>query len=159
MAAAQQQWPVLGPEERKLLLAALNSNKASGKTTASSPPSKVPDTTASVNPAALDASLPHTSNGLDFDDPTFPTFAVTDNSFDVGFDPDDSLNDLSDFSPPEADGDNDFGEKRKSPGDDEDHGDLKRRDSDEKQVKKPGRKPLTSEPTTVSTLQLALPPP
>ncbi|KAL1591685.1 DNA-binding transcription factor yap1 [Paraconiothyrium brasiliense] len=40
-------------------------------------------------------------------------------------------------------------EKRKSPGDDADEdGGGKRREGDDKQAKKPGRKPLTSEPTT-----------
>lgn len=45
-------------------------------------------------------------------------------------------------------------EKRKSPGDDDDgddEGGGKRRESDDKQAKKPGRKPLTSEPTTVGS--------
>jgi hypothetical protein len=42
-------------------------------------------------------------------------------------------------------------EKRKSPDDDddEDEGGGKRREGEDKQAKKPGRKPLTSEPTTV----------
>ena len=42
-------------------------------------------------------------------------------------------------------------EKRKSPDDDGDdeEGGGKRREGDDKQAKKPGRKPLTSEPTTV----------
>lgn len=42
-------------------------------------------------------------------------------------------------------------EKRKSPGDNEDdaEGGGKRREGEDKQAKKPGRKPLTSEPTTV----------
>lgn len=44
------------------------------------------------------------------------------------------------------------GDKRKSPeddGDDEEDGGGKRREGEDKQAKKPGRKPLTSEPTTV----------
>lgn len=43
-------------------------------------------------------------------------------------------------------------EKRKSPdedGDEDEEGGGKRREGDDKQAKKPGRKPLTSEPTTV----------
>jgi AP-1-like transcription factor len=45
-------------------------------------------------------------------------------------------------------------EKRKSPGDDGDDpdGGGKRREGEDKQAKKPGRKPLTSEPTTVRFL-------
>jgi AP-1-like factor len=43
-------------------------------------------------------------------------------------------------------------EKRKSPDDeDEDEGGGKRREGEDKQAKKPGRKPLTSEPTTVGS--------
>ncbi|KAJ6202235.1 transcription factor PAP1-domain-containing protein [Bipolaris maydis] len=45
----------------------------------------------------------------------------------------------------------DSSEKRKSPGDEEaedDEGGGKRREGEDKQAKKPGRKPLTSEPTT-----------
>lgn len=43
-------------------------------------------------------------------------------------------------------------EKRKASLDDEDEeeGSSKRREGDEKSAKKPGRKPLTAEPTTVS---------
>ena len=54
---------------------------------------------------------------------------------------------------PENDGE-DGAEKRKSPEDDveEPEGGGKRRDTDDKQAKKPGRKPLTSEPTTVGCL-------
>lgn len=46
----------------------------------------------------------------------------------------------------------DSSEKRKSPDEDDDEeeeGGGKRREGDDKQAKKPGRKPLTSEPTTV----------
>jgi AP-1-like factor len=44
--------------------------------------------------------------------------------------------------------------KRKSPDDDadEDEGGGKRREGEDKQAKKPGRKPLTSEPTTVGLI-------
>ena len=42
-------------------------------------------------------------------------------------------------------------EKRKnSEDDDEEPGDAKRKEGEDKKGKKPGRKPLTSEPTTVS---------
>lgn len=49
----------------------------------------------------------------------------------------------------------DANEKRKSPDDDDDDGEEgggKRREGDDKQAKKPGRKPLTSEPTTVGSI-------
>lgn len=47
--------------------------------------------------------------------------------------------------------DGEVSEKRKSPGDDAEDpdGGGKRREGEDKQAKKPGRKPLTSEPTTV----------
>lgn len=46
----------------------------------------------------------------------------------------------------------DLHEKRKSfDGNDDDEGGGKRREGEDKSGKKPGRKPLTSEPTTVST--------
>jgi AP-1-like factor len=49
--------------------------------------------------------------------------------------------------------DGDKPDKRKSPEEDspEDEVDAKRREGEPKEAKKPGRKPLTSEPTTVST--------
>ncbi|KAF2130667.1 PAP1-domain-containing protein [Dothidotthia symphoricarpi CBS 119687] len=52
----------------------------------------------------------------------------------------------------------DSNEKRKSPDDDDDDDDEgggKRREGDDKQAKKPGRKPLTSEPTTNRAAQRA----
>ena len=53
-------------------------------------------------------------------------------------------------------------EKRKNPDDEDDEGEDegggKRREGDDKQAKKPGRKPLTSEPTTVSIAQRACTP-
>jgi AP-1-like factor len=50
-----------------------------------------------------------------------------------------------------SDGDNETHDKRSYPDDDEneDEGGGKRREGDEKSSKKPGRKPLTSEPTSV----------
>ena len=54
---------------------------------------------------------------------------------------------------PAAEHDGDIHDKRKNPGDDDDAADVdgsaKRRESGGKLLKKPGRKPLTSEPTTV----------
>lgn len=52
-----------------------------------------------------------------------------------------------------SDGDAEGNDKRSHPDDEEDNeeGGGKRREGDEKVSKKPGRKPLTSEPTSVST--------
>jgi AP-1-like factor len=73
-----------------------------------------------------------------------------DNSFD--FDGADR-GDLMIGSLPGDTPDGESNEKRKSPDDDGDDGDEegggKRREGEDKQAKKPGRKPLTSEPTTV----------
>jgi len=55
-------------------------------------------------------------------------------------------------SPYGDEGDHDLHDKRKSPDDDkeEQENGAKRREGEEKVAKKPGRKPLTSEPTNVS---------
>lgn len=51
--------------------------------------------------------------------------------------------------------DGESAEKRKNPGDDdEEEASGKRREGDDKQAKKPGRKPLTSEPTTVCSVRI-----
>lgn len=80
---------------------------------------------------------------LDFDN-SFDFDNADNNDLMIGALPGDS---------PENDGE-DGAEKRKSPEDDveEPEGGGKRRDTDDKQAKKPGRKPLTSEPTTVGCL-------
>ena len=54
-----------------------------------------------------------------------------------------------------SDGDADTHDKRSHPDDEEEEeeGGGKRREGDEKTGKKPGRKPLTSEPTSVSPLE------
>lgn len=80
----------------------------------------------------------------------FVDYLDGDNSFD--FDGADSGS-LMIGSLPGDTPDGDSNEKRKSPdedGDDDDEeGGGKRREGEDKQAKKPGRKPLTSEPTTV----------
>jgi AP-1-like factor len=72
---------------------------------------------------------------------------------DPSFDFDDPNNDLMIGALP-GDSPGDSNDKRKSPDDDEDddEGGGKRREGEDKQAKKPGRKPLTSEPTTVCLL-------
>lgn len=69
---------------------------------------------------------------------------------DNGFDFENADGDMIGALPGDTPGDS--SEKRKSPGDEEaedDEGGGKRREGEDKQAKKPGRKPLTSEPTTV----------
>jgi AP-1-like factor len=59
-----------------------------------------------------------------------------------------SFDDTADPSQLELDLDGDGAEKRKNPEEDKDDTDPKRREGDDKTAKKPGRKPLTTEPTT-----------
>jgi len=97
------------------------------------------------------------SGRLDYDDSPFLD-SLLDGEGDESFDFDDQgqmFGDLPD------DGSDDNGtadpdhlhDKRKSMGgqdDDDEDGGGKRREGEDKQAKKPGRKPLTSEPTSVS---------
>jgi len=75
---------------------------------------------------------------------------------DNGFDFDNADGDMIGSLPGDTPGDS--SEKRKSPDDgddDDDEGGGKRREGEDKQAKKPGRKPLTSEPTTVGFMEHA----
>lgn len=89
-------------------------------------------------------------NNVGIDDSPFADYLDGDTSFDF----DNANGDLMIGALP---GDNlakkseEGAEKRKSPGDDveDPDGGGKRREGEDKQAKKPGRKPLTSEPTTV----------
>jgi AP-1-like factor len=85
------------------------------------------------------------------EDTPFLEYADGDNSFDFDDDNDVMIGALPGGSPNGEEGN----EKRKSPDDDAEDGDNggKRRETEDKQAKKPGRKPLTSEPTTVCCLQ------
>jgi AP-1-like factor len=89
-------------------------------------------------------------NNVGMDDSPFVDYLDGDNSFDYDNADGDMIGALPGDSP---DTPGDSNEKRKSPGDgedaDDDEGGGKRREGEDKQAKKPGRKPLTSEPTTV----------
>ena len=86
-----------------------------------------------------------------FDDSPYGDFDLDESNFDwdgnielIGALPGDSPDDLDHE-------DNEPGDKRKNPEDaDEEDGGGKRREGEDKTSKKPGRKPLTSEPTSVS---------
>jgi AP-1-like factor len=90
-------------------------------------------------------------NNLGMEDSPFVDYLDGDNSFDF----DNADGDMIGALPGDTPGDSN--EKRKSPGDDgdadDDEGGGKRREGDDKQAKKPGRKPLTSEPTTVGIIR------
>ncbi|TKX24834.1 transcription factor-like protein 11 [Elsinoe australis] len=133
MAAIDRQDPrYLTSSQQNLLRAALVSNQSNTKS----------DEMAAQlqNPYATAQSLqgPEVLNNFDFDNSEFSNYLDGDSGFD--------------FDNSELVGDDDVKEihdKRKmSEDEDDDNGDAKRGEGEDKQPKKPGRKPLTSEPTT-----------
>ncbi|KAF4554323.1 Transcription factor PAP1-like protein [Elsinoe fawcettii] len=94
------------------------------------------------NPYATGPILQGTDalNNFDFDNAEFSGYLDGDTSFDF---------DASELAGLNAEDIKDIHDKRKASDDeDQDEGDAKRGEGDDKQPKKPGRKPLTSEPTT-----------
>lgn len=163
------QQPYLSPNQQDLLLAALSSNNPYGLQQDFKQQSNnlSHDKQSFMN--AMDPNFftspqqvtPSNFGSFDLDDSPFVgDFLDGDNSFD--FDATEN-GDLMIGSLPGAPGaestsadgvtENDMTEKRKSPTDDTEDpdGGGKRREPDDKTAKKPGRKPLTSEPTTVSS--------
>ena len=132
----------LPPDQQDLLIAALNSNKPlnnkSGSNTSKTTPQPslfTPNMSSAPDSGHLDFS--DESPFLDFD---------PEGDFDDSFTFDGSSRMIGDIP-------GDLHDKRKSIGgddDDEEEGGGKRREGEDKTAKKPGRKPLTSEPTTVS---------
>ncbi|OJD33949.1 bzip transcription factor (ap-1) [Diplodia corticola] len=162
--------PYLSPNQQDLLMAALNSNNRGGRPAGSTnSQAKKPS---DGNPSqqflldGLDPNFfPPDGAGAGFDnfnleESPYVDFLDGDTGFE--FDPNDTSDLLigslpgdqaqSSTSPdqPGADGENETGDKRKSPDDDDEEaeGGGKRREGEDKTAKKPGRKPLTSEPTT-----------
>lgn len=141
--ALPQQPPYLSAHQQDLLLAALSSNNPAPK---DSPPvlKQEPDATPggfSISPNALDNSHAYESPFADFNPDADFDFHGTEDL--IGDLPGDYL--LPDEYEP---GDKRKGIEEKSESSHEESG-KKRRESDEKVSRKPGRKPLTSEPTTV----------
>ncbi|KAI9659603.1 MAG: DNA-binding transcription factor yap1 [Alyxoria varia] len=154
-------WPSLDPQQRELLLNALASNQrnkpgqdssdpfnnqaANPKPSALSSQPQVDPT--HVNPSTMNPS----TSGSFFDDPSLTAFDPGSSAFDLNF-PTNIEEPLLDFSTADVEGEG--GEKRKMSEPDEDDeesfegGEAKRRESEDKTSRKPGRKPLTSEPTT-----------
>ena len=142
----------LSPNQRDLLVAALNSNQ---------PIQKLDDMASTKQdrsthtPNGLSKSSAPGSGRLGYDDSPFLDYPLNgegDESFD--FDNEDQMfGDLGeDDSPDNGTTDPDhLHDKRKSMGGsgDDEEGGGKRREGDEKQAKKPGRKPLMNEPTSV----------
>jgi AP-1-like factor len=120
----------LTPQQQSLLYAALNSNQQ-------------PLNSASAQ--SLDGLKDGQLSGFDYD------FGAADSSFDFSFD-DSNAGKIDEDSPAKSDSpESDSPDKRSHPDDDdEEETGAKRRESEDKVAKKPGRKPLTTEPTTVS---------
>lgn len=145
----------LSPGQQDLLLAALSSNNPNQKNANRTPqikPDESPDQSSS-NPhsappsGGLDDSQ---FNGLDFGENESP---FLDFNPEVDFEFPGSGDLIGDL----PGGEYEIGEKRKSldgKSEAEEETGKKRRDSE---AKKPGRKPLTSEPTTVCSISLAIP--
>ncbi|KAB8294093.1 hypothetical protein EYC80_009547 [Monilinia laxa] len=146
----------LSPRQEELLFAALNSNKSSNNLDNSTqlPPSSnaLQDmSTSAFNESPLQAPGSGTLNGFDespFIDYDYEFEGDDSFNFDLGNDSQGQM--IGNLPGTSSDGDAENHEKRSHPDDDgdEDEGGGKRREGDDKSSKKPGRKPLTSEPTS-----------
>jgi AP-1-like factor len=151
---------LLTPQQQSLLFAALNSNKQS----AANPPSIANNGLAlSANSFKSPVSLNETPATAVHESPFLDTYDYDfgDSSFDFSFTGGDQprmIGDLPDSAARSESADNDAAndgnDKRSHPDDDDDEdspgNDAKRQETSERVPKKPGRKPLTSEPSSVS---------
>ena len=145
---------LLTPQQQNLLFAALNSNQQANNAGSSlnnnknvfgspnsfkSPPGQNFDGSPSIQDSPFLDNLDY-----DFGDSSFDfSFASNDATVTNGDNADSAKSDTSD---------NDGAEKRSHPDDDDDEDESpgsKRRESTDKVPKKPGRKPLTNEPSSV----------
>lgn len=141
----------LTPHQQNLLFAALNANKPQGPAAAAA---------AAANPAAVSPSSfkqsPGNAAGGFQESPFLDNYdyEFADSSFDFSFANDQGalIGDMPSTSDKSDSPEDDLHEKRSHPDDDEEglENDPKRRENSDKVPKKPGRKPLTSEPTSVS---------
>ena len=131
----------LSPNEQDLLVAALNSNQP-GNNRSDSQVGLANYSPSQMNPGSSQLAFSDDSPYLDFQDGEFD---------DSNFDFDAGGRMIGDL-PDEEDLEDHLHDKRKSMGDGDDEtedGGGKRREGEDKTAKKPGRKPLTSEPTSV----------
>lgn len=147
---------VLSARQEQLLFAALNSNKASSLDTSISQSVMGPG---SFTESPLQAPGSGTLNG--FEESPFIDYDYefdADGSYDYDFANDSQAQMIGNLPGTSSDGDAENHDKRSHPDDDadEEEGGGKRREGDEKASKKPGRKPLTSEPTSVSSFNYTL---
>lgn len=144
---------ILTPQQQSLLFAALNSNKqqlanqSPGTKDTSMSPSSF-QTSPAQAPANGFQESPYLDNyDYDFGDSSFDFDSLNDQGKMIGDIPGTAKSTKSDST------DNDSSDKRAHPDDEDDESSpgngAKRRESTEKVPKKPGRKPLTSEPSSV----------
>lgn len=141
----------LSARQEQLLFAALNSNRASNIDT-SFPQSAMAPGSFTESPLQAPGS-----GTLGFEESPFIDYDYefdAEGSYDYDFANDSQAQMIGNLPGTSSDGDADTHDKRSHPEDDgdEDEGGGKRREGDEKSSKKPGRKPLTSEPTSVSSI-------
>lgn len=145
----------LSPNQTDLLVAALTSNKPTS--THSSMPARNAETKSAETPSGASGPSMPGSGRLDLSDESpfldYPLDGEGDESY--NFDEEGQMfGDLPDDDAADtvADAYEHLHDKRKSidGADEDDMGGGKRREGEDKTAKKPGRKPLTSEPTTVS---------
>ncbi|KAH6618064.1 transcription factor PAP1-domain-containing protein [Chaetomium sp. MPI-SDFR-AT-0129] len=150
MASSQNplQGLVLTPQQQSLLFAALNSNRPSnGQSNNGFNPAPLQYDTSPVQGGGISSF----QNSPDFEyDYDFP--GADSSAFDVSFDDVNQAKMIGDLpgskrSLKSDSADADSPEKRSHPDDEESPG-AKRRESEEKVAKKPGRKPLTTEPSS-----------
>lgn len=148
---------ILTPQQQNLLFRALTSNQPAGGPSPNNPSSTTPSTT-TQSPMA-----PGLSGAPGAQESPFQDYYDYDSSFDLGFGNDVSgemFGDLPGTTRKFSDGsskanspENENSEKRSHPDGDsaeKEEGDSKRRESEGKVPKKPGRKLLTNEPSSVS---------
>ncbi len=139
---------ILTPQQQNLLFAALNSNKPTNSP--SNPGLSQSPMSFSGSPGqGLDSF--QTSPDLDYE----YDFGGPDSSFDFSINDGTQPKMIADLPGSSAKARSESTEtespdKRSHPDDDDDNGGAKRRESEDKVAKKPGRKPLTTEPSSVS---------
>jgi AP-1-like transcription factor len=145
---------ILSPHQQSLLFAALNSNKGLAFDTTL----RQPQIDSAVAPMSFTESplqVPGSGTLGDFEDSPFIDYDYdfdADAGFDYDFGNDSHGQMIGKLPGSSSDGDADTHDKRSHPDDEdnEEDGGGKRREGDDRSGKKPGRKPLTSEPTSVS---------
>lgn len=153
--------PYLSPTQQDLLIAALASSNTSGRGS-TYPPAGTgkkgvnnPLDNLDMNDITTSYEQPTPGSGtfgsIGMEDSPFIDYLEPDANFDLEPIDDDDMIGALPGGPSTDEQDGDLHEKRKSIGDnvDDEEGGGKRREGDDKTAKKPGRKPLTSEPTTV----------